>query len=130
MKKIKKIAASIMAVAAMATSMVGISASAATNSFKSEHFYPGTGTASAELTYSKGTSYTPATRAVSNNIISVSVSWEATTSFSTVYSPVFTGYTYISTNVTSSNVGGTITSFTSHHSASTSSATASKDLTA
>ena len=33
MKKIKKITASIMAVAAMATSMVGISASAATNEY-------------------------------------------------------------------------------------------------
>lgn len=126
MKKIKKIAASLMAVAAMTTSMVGINASAAmTAQVVSKDIYPGTGHAVASVTFLPGQSYTTRTVAVSSNIIYVSVQFEASTSFSTVSSPVFTGVSSVSATVTSGDVGGTIIDFKSTNTAATSGATAS-----
>lgn len=115
MKKIKKIAASIMAVAAIATSMAGISASAAMNyNTGYKYLYPSLGgSAKADVDFNPGTRYYTTTQYVSGGVTFVTAQFEATTAFSEIFSPVFTSYTYASGGVTSSDAGGTITSFVS-----------------
>ncbi len=124
MKKIKKIAASIMAVAAMASSMVGINASAYNTGYK--WIKPLGGTAKACVDFDYGTRYNASTRKESGSILSVNVKCWAWAGGNEIVCPTYSDTTYVTYLVNPTVIGHpneTISSFKSKHQAVTSTTT-------